>query len=186
MCFATAALVAGAVGAGTSAIGTIEGGQATANAASYNAQVAKNNAVVATQNAQFTMASGQERAQAESLKNAQTAGKIKASQAASGIDVNSGSAVNVQQSQREEGELDTQTTLSNAALTAYGYRTQAVNDTAQAGLETEEAEQAPIGADIGAAGGLLSSASSLGLKWSQPTPTQTTDGGGYTGFSQSG
>jgi hypothetical protein len=161
------ALAAGIAGAGISAAGAVEQGQATANAANYNAQVASNNATIATQNAAYATSAGQTQAATKSLQGAAAGGRIKAAQAASGIDVNSGSAVNVQQSQRETSKLDTETVLNNAELKAYGYRSNATGFQAQSGLETAEAEQAPIGADIGAAGGLLGSASSLGLKWSQ-------------------
>lgn len=165
------ALAAGIAGAGISAAGTIEQGQATANAANYAAQVAQNNATIANQNATYATAAGQTQAANQSLKGAATAGRIKASQAASGIDVNTGSALNVQEGQREQSQLDTETVLNNAELQAYGYRSQATSYTAQSGLETEEAEQAPIGADIGAAGGFLSSASSVASKWSQLGPS---------------
>lgn len=168
------ALIAGIAGAGISAYGTAEAGQAQANAANYNAQVSRNNATIANQNADYAVAAGQESAATESRKNAATSGKIKATQAASGIDVNTGSAKDVQVSQRETGQLDSETVLNNAELQAYGYRSQATGFEATAGLETEEAEQAPIGADLSAAGGLLGSASSLGLKWSQLGNTGTT------------
>lgn len=167
MCFATAALVAGGVGAATSAFGSVEQGQATANAANYQAQVAANNATIAGQNANYASEAGQAQAQAQSLKGAGTAGRIKAAQAASGIDVNTGSAANVQVSQREQSNVDTQTMLNNAELQAYGYRSQQTGFEAQEGLEKTEAEQAPIGADLSAGGGLLSSVSGLGLKWTQ-------------------
>jgi len=159
----------------TSAVGTISSGIATSNAASYQAQVAKNNQIIAEQNAKYASAAGEAQAQATSLRGAAAAGHIKAAQAASGVDVNTGSALGVQQSQRELSNLDTETVLNNAELQAYGYRTQATGFGAQAGLETAEARQAPIGAGLGAAGNLLSSASALGGKWTGQTPTQATD-----------
>lgn len=160
------ALIAGVVGAGVSAAGAVEGGQATANAANYQAQVSKNNADIAIQNAAYAEQAGVAKATAQGLKGAQVAGKIKTGQAAGNIDVNTGSALDVQAGQREASLLDTETVLNNSELEAYGYRSKAVSDTAQSQLETLTAEQAPIGADIGAAGSLLSSASSLGYKWS--------------------
>jgi hypothetical protein len=60
--------------------------------------------------------------------------------------------------------------LNNAQLQAYGYRSQATSYQAQAGLDTATAEQAPIGAGLGAAGNLLSSASSIGTKWTGFNP----------------
>ena len=156
--------IAALAGAAVSAIGTIEGGEATQNMAAYQAQVAKNNQIIANQNAQYANEAGEAQAAATSLKGAAVAGKIKAGQAANNIDVNSGSAVNVQQSQREQAQLDTETVVNNAELTAYGYRTQAVGYGAQAGLETMEEEEAVPAAVTGAAGNLLSSASSVGFK----------------------
>lgn len=163
---AAAAPILGLVGAGASALGTIESGEATAHAANYQAQVAANNAVIESQNATYAVAAGQQQAANESLKGAATGGKIKTAQAANNIDVNTGSAVNVRKSNAETSELDTETVLNNAELAAYGYRSQATGFTSQSGLETATAEQAPIGADIGAGGSLLSNASSLGFKWS--------------------
>jgi hypothetical protein len=175
MCFATAGLIAGIAGAGISGAGAIEGGQATANVANYQAAVASNNAIVENQNAVYALQAGNVAATTQGLKGAQVAGKIKAGQAASNIDVNTGSAKAVQAGQREVSELDTETVVNNADLTAYGYRTKATSDEAQAGLDELTATQAPIGADIGAAGSLLSSASALSGKWNQ-------GGGGSGGF----
>ena len=128
-------LAVGAIGAGVSAYGQVEQGQATAEAANYQAQVARNNELIANQNAAYSIQAGQAKAAATSLQGAQTMGKIKAGQAASGIDVNTGSAVGVQTSEREVSKLDTATVLNNAELEAYGYRTQAAGYGAQAGLE---------------------------------------------------
>ena len=165
------ALTAGIAGAGISGIGAVEAGQATANAASYSAEVARNNATIANQNADYSIAAGQRKTADTSMKNAANIGRIKGAQAASGIDVNSGSAEDVQVGNRETGQLDSETQLNNSELQAYGYRSQSTGFTAQAGLDTLTAEQAPIGADIGAGGSLLSNASSLGFKWSTSNPT---------------
>lgn len=165
------ALIAGGIGAGVSAVGAVEAGQATANAANYSAEVARNNATIANQNADYSIAAGQRKTADTSMKNAANIGRIKGAQAASGIDVNSGSAEDVQVGNRETGQLDSETVLNNSELQAYGYRSQSTGFTAQAGLDTMTAEQAPIGADIGAGGSLLSNASSLGFKWSTSNPT---------------
>ncbi|MBB3453883.1 hypothetical protein FHT86_002139 [Rhizobium sp. BK313] len=161
MCLATL----GIVGAATSAVGSVFGGIASANQANYQAEVAKNNAKIAEQNATQATEAGEAQAQAESEKGAQVAGGIIAAQAANGIDVNSGSAVDVQQSQREESKLDTNTVMHNAELSAYGYRTQSTNYQAQAELDKTQAAEAPIAAAIGATGSFLSNASSISSKW---------------------
>lgn len=161
------AAVAGVVGAGVSAVGMVQQGQATQKAETYKAQVAANNAIIAEQNARHAEEAGLAQAQATSLKGSANAGRIKAAQAASGLDINTGSAVDVQESDAEKSQLDTETVMSNAELQAYGYRSQGTGFDAQAGLNRAAADQAPVAAAFSASGGLLSSASSVGSKWSQ-------------------
>lgn len=165
MCFATLAAVGGLAGAAASAGGAVLGGQATAESASYQAEVALNNQKIANANARYATAAGLTQAANQSQQGADQVADIKVAQAANGIDVNSGSNLQVQKSARMDNQVNAETTLNNAQLKAYGYRTDASNFGAQAGLDTMEAEQAPIGADIGAAGGLLSGASGVAAKW---------------------
>ena len=165
MCIATIAAVGALAGAGVSAAGTVYSGMATGDAASYQAEVARNNSLIAEQNAKYASEAGTAQATAVSLKGAAKMGKIKTAQAANNIDVNTGSAVDVRASEREAGVLDTATVLSNAELEAYGYRTAATGYTAEAGLLGTQAEEAPIGAGIGATGSLLSGVSAVGFKF---------------------
>lgn len=148
----TVALVAGGVGAGVSALGQLEQGQAVAREATYNAQVARNNAA-------YTSAAGSAQAVAESMRGSAVGGRVKAAIAANGVDVNSGSALKVQEGTSEANKVSTQNTENSALINAFGYQD-------EAGLQTAEAKQAPIGAAVGAAGGLLESASATGNKWS--------------------
>ena len=159
MCFATLATIGSVV----SAAGTVASGFATAANANYQSQVAANNAQIAQQNAAYAIEAGQAKTEQQALKNASAGGAIKAAQAANGISVNSGSAVDVQVSEREKGTLDAETTLHNAQLQAYGYRTQATNFEAQSALDTQQAGQAEFGGILGATGSLLSSAKSTGF-----------------------
>ncbi len=175
----TPAIVLGlsAVGALASGAGAIAGGIGAKNAANYQAAVAKNNQITAEQNAKHAEAAGEAQAAATSLKSAAAGGKLKAAQAANNIDVNSGSAVDVQESQREQGALDSETILSNAELAAYGYRVQGTGFGAQAQLDKLSGQNAEIGGYLKGAGGLLSSASSIGGKWGGPAD------GGWSGDS---
>jgi hypothetical protein len=171
--------VAGGIGGIFSALGGITSGAAGAlsataagESAAYQAQVARNNAVIAGYNATEAEQAGEQQAQATSMQGAETGAKIKTSQAANNIDVNSGSAVSVQEGQREVSQLNTETVLNNANLAAYGYRNQAAAFTAQAGLETltaneavPAAELAEEGGALAAGAGLLGSASSIGFKF---------------------
>jgi hypothetical protein len=165
MCVGTMLAVTALAGAGATAYGQVYSGMATGDAASYQAEVARNNALIAEQNAKRASEAGAAQATAVSLKGAAKVGKIKTAQAANNIDVNTGSAVDVRASEREAGVLDTATVLSNAELESYGYRSKATGYTAEAGLLGTQAEEAPIGAGIGATGSLLSGASSVGFKF---------------------
>jgi hypothetical protein len=176
-----ASTAAGVAGAGVSGFGTFLGGRSAAAAANYSAQVAANNAIIANQNATYASQAGEAQADIAARKGAAVSGKVKAGQAASGIDVNTGSALDVQAGQRETSKLEAETVLNNAELQAYGYRSQATGYTAQAGLEKMEAAQAPVGADIATIGGVLSSASSLGSSWAKFGTTPQATGGGTTG-----
>lgn len=100
------------------AIGNIAAGNAQASEYRYQA-------AVASQNAAYSAAEGEVKSTSYGLKNAATAGAIKAAQGARGIDVNKGSAAKVQQSSDALGQLDVLTIRSDAAREAYGYRTQA-------------------------------------------------------------
>lgn len=154
----------------------ILGGLATAGQANYNARVAKNNATIANQNAVYSEEAGEAKTQAQGQKEAGQLGAIKTGLAANGVDVNSGSALDVQTGQRATGALDEQTIANNTELEAYGYRSQATGYEATAKLDSAEAAEAPIGAALGATGtllgnpsvdsGLLGAANSLSTKWS--------------------
>ena len=163
MCPGTLAIASAAA----TATGAVAGGIAQGNASSYQAAVARNNAVIANQNADYADQAGMAQADATARKGAAMGGKIKTAQAANNIDVNTGSAARVQAGQRATSKLDTETVLNNSELTAYGYRSQATGFTAQGGLESMKAEEAPIGGALNATGDLLSGASTAGTKWSQ-------------------
>jgi len=157
--------VLGIAGAGISAFGAYEQGQAQAANATYQAQVAANNAMVARENASLAAASGAAREATQGMKTAATVGAIKAGQGASGIDVNTGSAASVRQAASKLGALDLATTRSNTSREVYGYEVAATNDVAQSQLLTSEATQAKTAGDISALGTFLSGASSVGGKY---------------------
>lgn len=151
--------------AGISAAGAVFSGIASADASSYQAQVAKVNQQIAQQNAQYAIEAGQAKTFQQGQAGAAQAGNVKTQLAANGTDVNSGSAVAVESGTRELSEVNEQTTMNNAELQAYGYKSQATGFGAQAGLDEAQAEEAPIGAALGAAGSLAEGASGVGFKW---------------------
>lgn len=152
-------------GAGVTAASTISGGIAKQDASNYQAAIASNNAIGSGQQAEYAANAGQVKAARQSMKGAAEGGRLKTSQAANGVNVNTGSAVDAQVAQREGAKLDTETVINNADLTAYGYRRQADNFKAQEAMDRATADNAVPAAALSAAGGLLSSAGSVGFKW---------------------
>jgi hypothetical protein len=149
------AIIGDAIKAGGQFLGGIAQGQAD----SYQAKVASNNAIAARQNAAYAASAGAAQTEEAGLKARNQAASVRAGQAAEGVDVNSGSAADVQTSQREIGALDTATVSNNAALEAYGYQSQATSFQAQANLDRAEAGYAPFAGAIQGAGTLLSNPS---------------------------
>lgn len=158
---AAAAPALGTIGTVVSAGGAVLGGIAAGNAANYQAKVAENNAQIASQNADYAREVGGTKAEQAGLRAAEQGGAVKTALAANNVDVNSGSALDVEAGTAQKGVLDEETTVNNAELTAYGYTGQETGFEAQAGLDKAQAEQAPIGAAIGATGSFLSNSSAV-------------------------
>lgn len=159
MCIATAAAVA--VAAGKIFQGVSEYGQAQ-----YQGQIAKNNSILARENAVRSAMAGANVVTGKGLRDAQNQGALRAGFAASGVDVNSGSASNVQQSERVINSLDTATLANNEALKVYGYENQSVDFKAQEKLDNSQGIEALIGGVIGGGGSYLSSQASVPDKYS--------------------
>lgn len=156
-------VVSGAVGA----VGAVMNAQAQSSAAKYNAEVAEQNAKIQQQNATWAGQAGEQQAAVEEQKTRARVGAIVASEAANGVDVNSGSALDTRSSARELGELSALTIRSNAAKEAYGYETQSWNAQAQANLDKADASAASAAGMIGAAGDLLGGVTGGIDKWQQ-------------------
>ncbi len=165
------AVAGGVVGA----MGAIQSSQAAASAAKYNAAVAEQNAAIQKRNASMAIQAGEQRVAMEGLKTKAKVGGIMATQGAQGVDVMSGSALDVRSSAADLGELDALTVRSNAVKEAYGYEVNAMNDKAQAALDRKQASASLASGWYGAAGSLLGAASSAG---SQFAKWQATGGGG--------
>lgn len=164
--------VAGAASLGSGilgAFGAFQQGQAQAQAAKYNSIVAQHNANQATLNAAMTMEAGNAQVAAEGRKNRATMGEIKAQQAASGINVNTGSTADVQQSAHELGELDALTVRSNAAKEAYGYQVQSKNFEAESQLKKIEASHDLEASYINSGTTFLGSASDASTNYARYT-----------------
>ena len=152
-------------GAGVSAFGAKTSADANAAAYTYKAQVAANNAQIAEANATQAIQTGATQGMNNDLKTRSTVGTQLVTQAANGLDVNSGSNVDVRQSALDLGHLDTLTIINNAAKKAVGYKNQANQFTAEGQLDTMAASNAETAGDIDVAKSLIGGASSVSDKW---------------------
>ena len=151
----------------TSIFGDLAQGRAEKQAYDYQAGVARLRAQIAEQNAGYASNVGEQQAAAYGYKAGQQLGMIKAVQGSHGLDVRSGSAAQVQQSQQLISATDMTAIRSNAAKTAFNYRQEAQQDVAQASLDTMAGQNATSAALIKADSSFLSTASSVSSEWLQ-------------------
>jgi hypothetical protein len=157
-----AASLAASIGGGIAgAFGAAKKADAETASYEYKAQVARNNAIIAERNAAAATEAGGVAGQVNDLKTKNLIGTQLVTQAASGLDVNQGSAVEVRQSAADLGHLDTMTIINNAAKQAAGFRAQGANFTAEAALDTSAADYAQDAKGINIATSLLGGAGSL-------------------------
>jgi len=179
---AIASLAGSALSAGMGAIGAMQEGRATAQAATYQAAVARNNAIIQQQNAAQAVATGRSQAQEQDIRNRAVLGQIAAAQGASGIDIGSPTFQDVTAGQRQIGRLRTEDIMQTALERARGFNVEAMSETAQAQLEQMTAARARQAGTISAASSLLGGATSFADKWQRYQTTGVPGfGGGNTG-----
>jgi len=162
---AIGSMVASAAGGLMGATGARKSADAQAQSANYQAAVARNNQIIAERYGEFAVAKGRGQAEISGYRTRQAIGSAKAAQAASGVDVTSGTPVDVRQSIKDIGELDAATIVSNSLNEAYGYKVKAANFGAEAQLDTMKARFAEEAGDYAVAGSLLGGVSSVSDKW---------------------
>lgn len=145
------AIIAG-VGTLVSAGGALAQANAQAQAARYQQQVAQNLA-------KYTLEAGQVEEQAKRMETNAMLGQQRAAQAASGVELNTGSALAVRTSTQALGELDALTIRNNAIARANAQLDQAT-------LYGMEASSAQAAGWWNATSNILEGASSFGAKWS--------------------
>lgn len=154
-------------GSALNAFGAEQSGQAASQMYQYQSAVALMNQKIALQNRDYALSTGESQARQYGMSAAQRMGSIKAAQGASGIDIGSGSSVDVRSSQRLATNIDLNTIRTNAARTAYGYEVEATQDTAQSKLYGMASTDAAEAGHIKALGSLISGAGSVADKWLQ-------------------
>lgn len=166
--------------------GALFSASAEQSAANAQKRIARMNAEISEGNAASTMAAGESEAERFGMKAKADAGAIKTHQAASGVDINSGSAVDVQDSHRALSMFDTMTIKSNAAREAYGFKVKALDFRNEAAMAKARANSAMIAGVFNATSSLLSGASAASSgyeKWQQMGGADATEalssGGGF-------
>ena len=137
---------------------------AASQTANYNMQVAKNQQGIAEQNAAYAERQGAADASRKELQTASLIGSQRAAIAGMGGDPNSGSFLDIVGDTASAGKTDALGIRSNAALKAYGFRAQAMNAAAQAGLYGFQAENATASLPFAMGSTLLSGLSSAATK----------------------
>ena len=167
---ATLAMVGMGASAGGSllqAFGAVSGGDAAASMYSYKAGVAQLNAKIAKQNADYSRATGEVEAQQSGMQTRYQIGQTKVAQASSNLDVNTGSAEAVRESEAEVGQENEAIIRSNAARRAYGYEVEAVKDESESQLDTMAASQSKQAGYLSGLGSIISGTASVSSKWLQ-------------------
>lgn len=150
--------LAGLAASTVGGIGQAMQGRAAAESSRYNAEIAANNQIIARQNASAAIKEGEANAAASSQATKAKLGGILANQGASGVDINSGSSIDVRSSAAQNGELNAINIRADAARKAYGYQTEGVNAGIQEKMDKETAKNEEIAGGVNAAGTLLGNA----------------------------
>jgi hypothetical protein len=100
-------------------------------------------------------------------KTAFNVANAKVAQAASGIDVNSGSAAATRSSMTSLGQTDQATIRTNAARRAYGFETEAAGKDSEAIMDETASVNAKKSGTLNAISSILGTASSVSSKWLQ-------------------
>lgn len=155
------AAAAAVIGAGLTAYGASEQADAQKKASNYQAEVAANNAKIAGYQRSAELQQGEDLAQQSMTQRAQMLSKQRAALAANGVDLSSGSAIDLMASTEFLGAQDVNQIQSNAARKAWGYDVDGSNYKAQSNLDKWKADSTnptAVGAMAGTSS-LLSSAS---------------------------
>ena len=163
-----------ALSMGTSVLGGILGasganaqGSAASQMGMYQAGIAMQNAAIAKQNAEYESAQGEQSAAKYGMGARQRMGEIVTAQSASGLDVGSGSAKAVQDSQHLVSNMDMAQIRANAAKASFDYQVQAKSFEQQALLDIMGANNAKAASRTNALASIVGSASSVADKWLQ-------------------
>jgi len=165
MCTPMIGMMFNMLGAMAQAQGQRHAGESKAAEYRYQAEIDENNRKVALWKAADAKARGAKEEAALRVKVAGLKGRQRSALAASGVEVGSGSALDILGDTAALGELDALTIRSNAERESYEQNVVASNLKANAGMKRMGADNAIIAGKIGARTSLLAGAGSVASKW---------------------
>ena len=152
-------------GAASSAVGAYYGAQSQKQSLQFGADMADINARMSESAAQATLLTGEREMQKSQLATANLKSAQRTGLAANGVDLGVGSAKNILTTTDVMGEIDANTLQANAVRSAWGQRTQAVNQSNQALMA--RASAGAVSPTSSAFTSLLTSAGSVAPGWYQ-------------------
>lgn len=147
----------------SSAIGAYGQASAQKSAFAYQASVAANNAQVSQWQASAAINAGQNQEEMSDLKTGEVFATQRATMAANGVDLATGSASEVLASTQVVGNIEATTIHNNALMSAWGYQVQGVNATNSENFN--RAAGAAVNPGVSAASSLLTSFGNVASKW---------------------
>lgn len=139
--------------------------QATRAQAQYRERVAQNNQILAERAAEDARERGKIEERQRRILTEQQLGQQRAASASRGVDVNVGSALDLQADTAAFGELDALTIRSNAEREALGFETQGADFQSEARIRSLEADSANKAASLGIATTALTTGGAVASKW---------------------
>jgi hypothetical protein len=170
---AAVSAVAAVAGAGVAYVGAQNSAQATANADQYNEEIAANNQQQANAAATAALQQGQVAQQQKANQEDVLLGQQKAGLAANGVDVGSGTAVDLLGDTKAAGEFDQLTITNNAQREAAGYTNQGINYQNQAVVEQQLAASTLQGGALKADSSLITGAGQVSQVWNAYNNSQS-------------
>lgn len=149
----------------TSLIGSQQQAAQEAKALKYQAAVDNNNKIIQERQAADAISRGKNEEMLHRIKIGQLKGQQVNAFAKNGVEVDSGSALDVLSDTAQIGELEALTIRSNAARDAYGYQVNAMNYDASAKNNLAAAKNVKKSATMSGVGTVLSTAGSVSDKW---------------------
>lgn len=146
------------LGAVFGAVSSISQGKAQSDAYSAQAKAAEQNAATASKQAEISAQAGAQEEQRVRNRTAQIAGQQKAGLSASGLDIATGSPLDILTETSTQGNIDALATRRNAAQQTWGYQAEQTNYQNQASSARASASNAQTAGYMGAVGSLLTGA----------------------------